>query len=100
MPVSWKREYIDSDPSFEFVRPGSRPTLPKEGSQMTIIYECLKKLGSASLTRLVKCCEANGYRGTFRAKDTDIKKSILYHLKSMERGDPPMNRQVIRELSR
>ncbi len=99
MPVSQKKKYIESNPRFELTQPGSRPTLQK--GQMTIIYECLEKLGSPRLTELARCCEANGYRDRFKS-ETNTKKSILYHLKRMREGTigrvKHAQRQIVHEL--
>jgi hypothetical protein len=48
---------------------------------MTIVYMCLEPSGSVhSLEGLVRDCIRRGYKATFKPADTDIRKSILYHL--------------------
>jgi hypothetical protein len=68
---------------------------------MTIVYECLEGRESASLEELVKCCETRGYKERFKAH-TDIRKSILYHLKRMQEGTlgrtKHAQRPVVREV--
>ncbi|MGH9606278.1 MAG: hypothetical protein ACRD3N_11340 [Terracidiphilus sp.] len=95
MAVSWSKSFIASNPRFELTQPESRPRL--QTGQMTIVYECLDKLGRPSLSELVKCCEANGYK-----TKKEIKLSVLYQLKLMEDGTinriKHAQRQVVRVL--
>jgi hypothetical protein len=52
---------------------------------MTIVYMCLEPFGSVhSLSELVHDCIARGYTSTFKDPNTDISKSILYHLKLLD----------------
>ena len=90
---------MEKNPQFELTEPGSRPKLQK--GQMTIIYECFERNGRLALTDLVSCCDRPAYRKTFRNRNTDITKSVLYHLKRMREGtvgrDKNAQRPVIRE---
>ena len=48
---------------------------------MTIVYMCLEPSGSIhSLEDLVRDCARREYKATFKDPNTDIRKSILYHL--------------------
>ena len=50
-----------------------------------IIYMCLEPSGSVhSLEELVRDCTRRGYKATFKDPNTDIRKSILYHLDLLE----------------
>jgi hypothetical protein len=52
---------------------------------MTIVYMCLEPSGSVhSLEELVRDCTWRGYKATFKDPNTDIRKSILYHLDLLE----------------
>jgi len=52
---------------------------------MTIVYMCLEPSGSVhSLEELVRDCTRRGYKATFKDPNTDIRKSILYHLDLLE----------------
>jgi hypothetical protein len=87
-------------PQFELTEPGSRPKLQK--GQMTIVYECFERNRRLALTDLVSCCDRPEYRDTFRNPNTDITKSVLYHLKRMQEGTvgrvKNAQRPVIREV--
>jgi hypothetical protein len=78
MTISQSQAYIASNPRFGLTRQ-SRPKI-QEG-QMTIVYMCLEPFGSVySLEELVRDCTRRGYKSTFKDPNTDIRKSILYHL--------------------
>jgi hypothetical protein len=84
-PTRWVSELtmqprFHSGRRFEIIRSGKL-----QAGQMTIVYECLQKLGKASLAELAQRCKARGYTDTFKS-ETDIERSILYHLKRMEEG--------------
>ena len=52
---------------------------------MTIVYMCLEPFGSVHpLTGLVRECSSRGYKSTFKDPNTDISKSILYHLRLLK----------------
>jgi len=54
---------------------------------MTILYESLEPFPREySLEELVPCCIERGYKSTFRNPNTDIRKSILYHLNLLLNG--------------
>ena len=82
MAISQSRSYIATNPRFTL----DRPTRPKiQEGQMTIVYGCLGPSGSVhSLEELVRDCTRRGYKSTFKDPNTDIRKSILYHLDLME----------------
>jgi hypothetical protein len=78
MTISQSQLYIASDPRFALTRQ-SRPKI-QEGQQ-TIVYMCLEPFGSVhSLEELVRDCIRRNYKATFKDQNTDIRKSILYHL--------------------
>jgi hypothetical protein len=53
---------------------------------MTLVLECLEASYPTGLTleELVNACRKQGYDLTFRNPNTDIRKSILYHLNRLE----------------
>jgi len=52
---------------------------------MTILYMCLEPFASVhSLADLVRECKGRGYKATFKDPNTDISKSVLYHLKLLK----------------
>ncbi len=54
---------------------------------MTVVYQCLEPFGSShSLEELVRDCLRRNYKSTFKNPNTDIRKSILYHLELLERS--------------
>ncbi len=78
MTVSQSHLYIASNPRFALTRP-SRPRI--QAGQQTIVYMCLEPFGSErSLDDLVRDCTGRNYKATFKDPNTDIRKSILYHL--------------------
>ena len=83
MSFSQSRSSIASNPRFGLVRL-SRPKL--QSGQMTIIYERLEASHPNGLTleELVHECRKQRYELTFRNPNTDIRKSILYHLNRLE----------------
>jgi hypothetical protein len=100
MTISWSKEYIETNSRFELIYAGSRPGI--RTGEMTIVYECLKRLGPrVHLGELVQCCLDNGYRDRFKNPDTDPTLSVLYQLNLMsgktKRG---LARPVVREALR
>jgi hypothetical protein len=82
MTISQSKPYIASIPRFGLARQSRSPI---QDGQMTIIYMCLEPLGSVhSLTDLVHECTSRGYKSTFKDPNTDISKSILYHLRLLK----------------
>jgi hypothetical protein len=78
MTISQSQSYIASNPRFALTRQ-SRPKI-QEGQQ-TIVYVCLEPFGSEhSLENLVRDCISRNYKATYKDPETDIRKSILYHL--------------------
>jgi hypothetical protein len=83
MSFSQSRSGIASNPRFALMRL-SRPKLQR--GQMTIIFERLEASHPNSLTleELVQECRKQSYELTFRNPNTDIRKSILYHLSRLD----------------
>ena len=78
MTISQSQSYIASNPRFALTRL-SRPRI-QEGQQ-TIVYMCLEPFGSVhSIEELVRDCAGRNYKATYKDPNTDIRKSILYHL--------------------
>jgi len=78
MPLPKSKAYLESNPRFALTTTGW-PKL-QEG-QMEIVFRSLQPFGSDhSLEDLVRECMSRGYRSTFKDPNTDIRKSILYHL--------------------
>lgn len=78
MTLPKTKEYIASNPRFTLTTDGW-PKL-QEG-QMEIVFRSLQPFGSEhSLEDLVRECISRGYKSTFKDPNTDIRKSILYHL--------------------
>lgn len=78
MRFSQSRSYINSNPRFALTT-ASRPKLSR--GQMTIVYESLEPYRKEySLEELVRRCIARNYEETFEGRNTDIRKSIIYHL--------------------
>lgn len=78
MTISQSQSYIACNPRFTLTRQ-SRPKI-QEGQQ-TIVYMCLEPYGSVhSLEDLVSDCLSRNYKATYKDPNTDIRKSILYHL--------------------
>jgi hypothetical protein len=80
---SQSRSSIASNPRFALIR-SSRPKLQR--GQMTVVFECLEASypGGLTLEELVQACQKQRYYLTFRNPNTDIRKSILYHLNRLE----------------
>jgi hypothetical protein len=96
MPISWERQYIESNPRFALT--GRRPSI-LHGGQMTILYDCLElSPAGCSLEELVIRCRENDYEDTFEGRPTDIRKSILYQLKRMLLGTKLVPKDTIRAL--
>jgi hypothetical protein len=52
---------------------------------MEIVFKSLQPFGSEhSLGDLVRECISRGYKSTFKDPNTDIRKSILYHLNLLQ----------------
>ena len=78
MTLPKTKEYIASNPGFALTTDGW-PKL-QEG-QMEIVFRSLQPFGSEhSLEDVVRECISRGYKSTFKDPNTDIRKSILYHL--------------------
>jgi hypothetical protein len=80
---SQSRSSITANPRFALTTL-SRPRLQR--GQMTIVFERLESAHPDGLTleELVKECRKQEYDLTFRNPNTDIRKSILYHLNRLE----------------
>ncbi|MGA2697920.1 MAG: hypothetical protein ABSE92_17810 [Terriglobales bacterium] len=85
MAISQSQVYIASNPRFALTRQ-SRSQI-QEGQQ-TIVYMCLEPFGSVhSSEELVRACTGRNYKATFKDPNTDILKSILYHLNLLAERD-------------
>lgn len=52
---------------------------------MEIVYKCLQPYGSVhSLEELVRDCISRNYKATLTNPNTDIPKSVLYHLNLLD----------------
>jgi hypothetical protein len=82
MTLPKTKSYIASNPRFSLTTDGW-PKL-QEG-QMEIVFRCLQPYGSQhSLEDLVRACIGRNYKSTFKDPNTDIRKSILYHLNLLQ----------------
>jgi len=78
MTLPKSKEYIASNPKFA-LKTKAWPKLQQ--GQMEIVFRSLQPFGSEhSLEDLVKECVSRGYQSTFKDPNTDIRKSILYHM--------------------
>ena len=78
MTLPKSKEYIASNPRFT-LKTKAWPKLQQ--GQMEIVFRSLQPFGSEhSLEDLVKECVSRGYKSTFKDPNTDIHRSILYHL--------------------
>jgi hypothetical protein len=78
MALPKSQAYIASNPRFS-LKTAAWPKL-QEG-EMEIVFKCLQPFGSVhSLEELVRDCISRNYKSRFKDPNTDIHKSILYHL--------------------
>jgi len=85
MRISQSRSYIATNPRFALTS-ATFPAKLQRG-QMTIVYECLEPFPREySLEELVQRCIERDYKSTFTNPNTDIRKSIVYHLNRLLEG--------------
>jgi hypothetical protein len=83
MSLPQTQQYIASNPRFT-LKTAAWPKV--QDGQMTIVYMCLQPFGSVhSLDELVRDCISRNYRSTLKNPNTDIPKSVLYHLNLLEK---------------
>jgi len=96
VPLSQSRTFIASNPRFALTR-ASRPRIQR--GQMTIVYQCLEPYPSVhSLEDLVRSCHDRNYASTFKS-ETDIRKSLLYHLNRLIKGTDRVPANSVRLVS-
>jgi hypothetical protein len=95
MTIPRSRDYIASNPQFAMTSAARPPQLHR--GQMTILYGCLEPYPQAySLEELAHRCDRQGYRLTFKNRNTEIRLSILYQLNRLLEGTEKVSPNSIR----
>jgi hypothetical protein len=96
MRIPQSKSYIASNPRFALTS-AARPRLQR--GEMTIVYECLEPYPKVySLEELVRRCSERDLQSRFRNPNTDVRKSILYHLNRLLNGTahvPPNSIRIV-----
>jgi hypothetical protein len=92
--VSLSQRYMASNPRFTLIKrdPKLATTKKSRPVQRVILYTCLAARPVHSLEELADGCTKRSYQSTFKS-ETNIRRSILYHLKRMEESG------IIRQVS-